>query len=75
MIKVRLLLKQKREMNRTRLIMGLIGVMMAGCLYAQPPVINPAMSAFIDDLMSRMTLEEKIGQLNQIGRASCRERV
>jgi len=44
--------------------MGLIGVMMSGCLYAQPPAIDPKMSAFIGDLMSRMTLEEKIGQLN-----------
>ena len=44
--------------------MGLIGMMMAGGLYAQPPVIDPKMIPFIDDLMSRMTLEEKIGQLN-----------
>ena len=44
--------------------MGLIGVMMSSCLYAQPPAIDPQMSAFIGDLMSRMTLEEKIGQLN-----------
>jgi beta-glucosidase len=51
-------------MKKNRLIMGLIGVMMAGCLYAQPPVSDPKMSTFIGDLMSRMTLEEKIGQLN-----------
>src|ERR1035438_7970211 len=51
-------------MKRTRLIMGLIGGMLSGCLYAQPPVIDPTMSVFIGDLMSRMTLEEKIGQLN-----------
>ena len=51
-------------MKRTRLIIGLIGVMMAGCLYAQPPVSDPKMNAFIGELMSRMTLEEKIGQLN-----------
>ena len=44
--------------------MGLIGLMMSGCLYAQPPVIDPKMNAYIGDLMSRMTLEEKIGQLN-----------
>jgi beta-glucosidase len=62
--KVRLPPEQKREMKRTRLIMGLIGVMISGCLYAQPPVNDPKMSPFIDDLMSRMTLEEKIGQLN-----------
>src|SRR5450759_2248309 len=51
-------------MKKNRLIMGLIGVMMAGCLYAKPPVSDPKMSTFIGDLMSRMTLEEKIGQLN-----------
>src|SRR5664279_2293054 len=51
-------------MKRIRLVMGLIGVMMAGCLYAQLPVNDPKMSVFIGDLMSRMTLEEKIGQLN-----------
>ena len=64
MINVRLLPEQKREMKKNRLVMGLIGVMMAGCLYAQPPVSDPKMSTFIGDLMSRMTLEEKIGQLN-----------
>jgi beta-glucosidase len=51
-------------MIRTRLAVGLIGVMTAGCLYAEPPVVDPTMSGFIGDLMSRMTLEEKIGQLN-----------
>jgi len=38
--------------------------MLAGCLYAQPPAGDPKMDAFITDLMSRMTLSEKIGQLN-----------
>ena len=56
--------KQKREMKRNGLILGLIGVMMAGCLYAQPPDSDSQMNAFIGDLMSRMTLEEKIGQMN-----------
>jgi beta-glucosidase len=51
-------------MKRTMLIIGLIAVMLAGCLYAQPPARDPKMSTFISDLMSRMTLEEKIGQLN-----------
>src|SRR5208283_3213571 len=51
-------------MKRNGLILGLIGVMMAGCLYAQPPVSDSQMNAFIGDLMSRMTLEEKIGQMN-----------
>src|SRR6266436_4695835 len=63
-ITVRLPPEQKREMKRIRLIMVLIGVMMSGRLYAQPPVNDPKMTAFIDDLMSRMTPEEKIGQLN-----------
>jgi beta-glucosidase len=63
-INVRLLQEEKREMIRTRLAVGLIGVMTAGCLYAEPPVVDPTMSGFIGDLMSRMTLEEKIGQLN-----------
>jgi beta-glucosidase len=39
-------------------------MMMSGCLYAQPPVIDPQMNAFVDNLLSRMTVEEKIGQLN-----------
>ena len=51
-------------MKRTRLILGLIGVMLSGCLYAQPSASDPKMSAFVGELMSRMTLEEKIGQLN-----------
>jgi beta-glucosidase len=51
-------------MKKNRLIIGLIGMMMSGCLYAQPQVIDPKMNAFIGDLMSRMTLAEKIGQLN-----------
>jgi beta-glucosidase len=42
----------------------LIGVLLSGCLHAQPPANDANMNAFIGDLMSRMTLEEKIGQLN-----------
>jgi len=55
---------KKREMKKNKLILLLIGVMMSGCLYAQQPGNDPKMDAFIGDLMSRMTLEEKIGQLN-----------
>ena len=51
-------------MKRTTLIIGLIGVIMSACLHAQPPARDPKMSAFIGELMSRMTREEKIGQLN-----------
>ena len=39
-------------------------MMMSGCLHAEPPAGDAKMNAFIDDLMSRMTLEEKIGQMN-----------
>ena len=49
-------------MKLNKLVLGLLGVMMSGCLYAQP--LDPKMSVFIGDLMSRMTLAEKIGQLN-----------
>jgi beta-glucosidase len=54
----------KREMKENKLILGFIGLMVSGCLYAQPPVSDPQMDAFVGDLMSRMTLDEKIGQLN-----------
>ena len=54
----------KREMKENKLILGFIGLMVSGCLYAQPPVSDPRMDAFVGDLMSRMTLDEKIGQLN-----------
>ena len=54
----------KLEMKENKPILALIGLMISGCLYAQSPVIDPKMDAFIGDLMSRMTLEEKIGQLN-----------
>lgn len=51
-------------MQKNRQLLWLIGVMLAGCLQAQPPVIDSKMNAFVDGLMSRMTLQEKIGQLN-----------
>src|SRR5277367_3459844 len=51
-------------MKKNRLIQGLIGTMLSGCLYAQAPVSDPKMDAFISNLMARMTLQEKIGQLN-----------
>jgi beta-glucosidase len=49
-------------MKKSKLAVGLIAAMFAGCLQAQP--LNPKMNAFIARLMSRMTLAEKIGQLN-----------
>jgi len=51
-------------MKRTRLAFGLIGVMLAGCLHAQTTGTNSQMNKFVGELMSRMTLAEKIGQLN-----------
>jgi beta-glucosidase len=51
-------------MKINRLILSLIGVIWSGCLHAQSPVNDSRMRAFVDDLMGRMTLEEKIGQLN-----------
>ena len=51
-------------MKENKLISWFIGLMISSCLYAQTPASNPQMDAFIGDLMSRMTPEEKIGQLN-----------
>jgi beta-glucosidase len=51
-------------MKCTRLFAGVICAMVSGYLYASPAAIDPGMSSFIGDLMGRMTLEEKIGQLN-----------
>jgi beta-glucosidase len=51
-------------MKKFRLIPGLIGAMLSVCLQAQTPATDPKMDAFIRDLMGRMTLQEKIGQLN-----------
>lgn len=42
----------------------MIGVMMPCCLHAAPPAGNATMNTFINNLMIRTTLEEKIGQLN-----------
>jgi beta-glucosidase len=51
-------------MKRVWLILSLAGMMMSRCLFAQSLTNDPKMSNFINDLMSRMTLKEKIGQLN-----------
>jgi beta-glucosidase len=50
------------EMKKYRLITVLMGAMISSCLYGQPS--DAKMNAFINELMSRMTLGEKIGQLN-----------
>ena len=57
-------------MKNSRLVLGLIVVMMSGCLSTKPTVSDPKMNAFIGDLMSRMTVEEKIGQLNLLSTRS-----
>ncbi len=51
-------------MKINRLILGFTGLMLSGCLYAQTPANDPKMEGFISNLMARMTLQEKIGQLN-----------
>ena len=51
-------------MKKKSLFMGFIGAMLSGCIHAQTPSGHSKMDTFIDDLMGRMTLEEKIGQLN-----------
>jgi beta-glucosidase len=51
-------------MNKTRLTLSLTGLLIAGCLQAQSLRNDPRMDAFVGGLMDRMTLEQKIGQLN-----------
>jgi beta-glucosidase len=50
-------------MKRTRRFAALTGLLLAASLPAQS-ADNAKMQTFIDGLMNRMTLEEKIGQLN-----------
>ena len=52
------------KIKKTGLAVSLIGMMISGCLQAQPPASDANRNAFINDLMNRMTLEEKIGQLD-----------
>jgi len=54
------LLRPKRDGDIVAL--ALVALLLPGCLFAQSP--DPKMNTFINSLMSRMTLEEKIGQLN-----------
>ncbi|HTY87698.1 MAG TPA: beta-glucosidase BglX [Candidatus Acidoferrum sp.] len=51
-------------MKRAGLSVGWMGMVVSGCLHAQPLAADSQMNTFIDALMGRMTLEEKIGQLN-----------
>ena len=51
-------------MNPPQLIIAMFALTLAAALQAQPPVNGAGMDAYVSDLMSRMTLPEKIGQLN-----------
>jgi len=53
-------------MKNTKLLATLFGTLISGCLDAQTPANDTNMQPFIDHLMSRMTLEEKIGQMNYV---------
>lgn len=44
--------------------LGLAAVITAACASAQPLQPDPGRDAFVTDLMGKMTIEEKIGQLN-----------
>lgn len=50
----------------TPLRVGLLAALLAAPVAAKPPVYaTPAETAFVDALMAKMTVEEKLGQLNQ----------
>src|SRR5271165_6845706 len=53
-------------MKRNKLFLALIGILTSGCLPAQLQATDAKVNAFIENLMSRMTLEEKIGQMNYL---------
>lgn len=46
------------------MVLGGFVLLVAGCLFAQPSTPPSQMDAFVNDLMKRLTLAEKIGQLN-----------
>lgn len=50
--------------NSVIFVSGLVGVLLVACVQAQTPSPASKMDAFIFDLVSKMTLDEKIGQLN-----------
>ena len=45
-------------------LFALLGIVLFGAACTVEKSADPEMDRFIDELMSRMTLEEKIGQLN-----------
>ena len=51
-------------MNYNQITIGLLTTLLATCLYGQTPSADPKMDAFVSGLLGKMTLEEKIGQLN-----------
>ena len=51
-------------MKYRKLILGVLAAAFATRLVAQPPDNTGGRDAFVRDLMTRMTLEEKIGQMN-----------
>lgn len=54
----------KRVILACILSLTVTGIMADGKMAAKWQYDEPAMRAFVDDLMSRMTLQEKLGQLN-----------
>ena len=63
-------------MRRTLLLTALAFVVAAAPAAAAAPYENPKLpvSKRVDDLLSRMTLEEKVGQMTQTERARVRRR-
>ncbi len=51
-------------MKYAKLTLGLLATLVAAPLHGQAPSADTKMAAFVSDLLSKMTLEEKIGQLN-----------
>ena len=47
-----------------QITIGLLTTVVATCLYGETPSGDPKMDAFVSGLLGKMTLEEKIGQLN-----------
>ena len=51
-------------MRNYRITIGLLATIVTICLYGETPPPDPKMDAFVSGLLGKMTLEEKIGQLN-----------
>lgn len=57
---------KQKHMGREQIIKRLCLLLMTVCMVWTVPCHAQDMKTFIDDLMSRMTLEEKLGQMNQL---------